>query len=161
MVHTRVWLKICEPPGLLQEPLGPFGPEASPECPRECARNEGVSEGVSHEVSQGPFGPWAPECLKVPRVSPECPGHQEFLQVKALLSFCTNLWYSSSCGLIDGCQFLLLCNPSECSSIEKDTWRLMFPLCLPHPTQNPFCCVLWPLHGGPGSDQFSLPLRTK
>ena len=56
----------CNPPGLLQESLGPFGPEVSRECP----------SGVSLGVSLGPFGPRAPECPKsVPRVSPECPGH--------------------------------------------------------------------------------------
>ena len=61
----------CEPPGLLQESLGPFGPEVSPECPRECPRKRGVSEAVSDGVSLGHFGPQAPECPKsVPRVSP-------------------------------------------------------------------------------------------
>ena len=67
---------FCDPPGLLQESLGPFGPEVSQECPRECAWKRGVSGGVSDGVSPGPFGPRAPECLKsVPRVSPECLGH--------------------------------------------------------------------------------------
>ena len=44
--------------------------------PPACPRKGGVSEGVSDGVSPGPFGPRAPECPKrVPRVSPECPGH--------------------------------------------------------------------------------------
>ena len=61
--------KNCEPPGLLQESLGPFGPEVSPECP-------GVSQGECDGVSPGPFSPRAPEWPKsVPRVSPECPGY--------------------------------------------------------------------------------------
>ena len=38
--------------GLLQECVGPFGPEVSPECSRECPRKRaGVSEGSS--VRQG------------------------------------------------------------------------------------------------------------
>ena len=48
----------CDPAGLLQECLGPFGPGVSPECPRECPRKWGVSEGVSDGVSR----PRAPEC---------------------------------------------------------------------------------------------------
>ena len=65
--------KVCDPAGLLQESLGPFGPEVSPECPRECPQKPGVSAGVSDGVSPGPFGLRAPECPKsVPRVSPEC-----------------------------------------------------------------------------------------
>ena len=66
--------KPCERPGLLQESLGPFGPEVSPECPRECPRKPGVSEGVSDGVSPGPFGPHALRSVqkRVPRVSPEC-----------------------------------------------------------------------------------------
>ena len=60
----------CNPAGLLQESLGPFGPEMSPECPRvsECPRKWGVSEGVSDGVSPGPFGP-----RSVQKVSRECP----------------------------------------------------------------------------------------
>ena len=50
----------CDPPDLLQESLGPFGPEVSRECPRKrgCPREcpKGLRSGV-------------------PRVSPECPGH--------------------------------------------------------------------------------------
>ena len=66
----------CDPAGLLQESLGPFGPEVSPECPRECPRKRGVSERVSDWVFPGPEGPRAPECPKsVPRVSKRCPGH--------------------------------------------------------------------------------------
>ena len=69
----------CDPAGLLQESLGPFGPEVSPECPRECPRKWGVSEGVSDGVSSGPLGPRAPECpskkcpQSVPGVSKRCP----------------------------------------------------------------------------------------
>ena len=37
----------CEPPGMLQESFGPFGPEVSPECPRKRGVSEGVSDGVS------------------------------------------------------------------------------------------------------------------
>ena len=49
----------CNPPDLLQESLGPFGPEVSRECPSGCLWR--------------PFGPRAPKCPKsVPRVSPEC-----------------------------------------------------------------------------------------
>ena len=38
----------CEPPGLLQESLGPFGPEVSPECsppPKSVPRKRGGSPG--------------------------------------------------------------------------------------------------------------------
>ena len=70
---THLEGKDCDPAGLLQESLGPFGPEVSPECPRECPRKWGVCEGVSDGVSAGPFAPRAPECPKsVPRVSPGC-----------------------------------------------------------------------------------------
>ena len=56
----------CNPPGLLQESLGPSGPEVSWSVP-------GVSLRVSLGVFLGPFGPRAPECPKsVLRVSPEC-----------------------------------------------------------------------------------------
>ena len=59
---------FCDPTGLLQESLGPFGPEASPECPRECPRKWGVSEGVSEGVS--------PECQKgVPDTPGTLSGH--------------------------------------------------------------------------------------
>ena len=65
--------QTCDPASLLQESLGPFGPEMSRECPRECPRKWGVSERVSDGVFPGPFGPRAPECPKsVPRVSAEC-----------------------------------------------------------------------------------------
>ena len=58
--------EYCEPPGLLQGSLGPFGPEVSPGV----SPKTGVSPGVSHGVSPGPFGPRASECPKsVPRVS--------------------------------------------------------------------------------------------
>ena len=44
----------CNPAGLLQESLGPFGPEVSPECPRKW----GVSEGKCPTgCPQGPSGP--------------------------------------------------------------------------------------------------------
>ena len=46
----------CEPPTLLQESFGPFGPKVSRQCPRECPRKRGVSAGVSDGVSPGPFG---------------------------------------------------------------------------------------------------------
>ena len=69
-------LKACEPPGLLQGSLGPFGPEVSPAVSLRVSPKTGVSKGVSHGVSPGPFGLRARECLKsVPRVSPECLGH--------------------------------------------------------------------------------------
>ena len=49
-IHATSW--FANPPGMLQESLGPFGPEVSREC---C---------------------WALECPKsVPRVSPQCLGH--------------------------------------------------------------------------------------
>ena len=47
----------CDPVGLLQGSLGPFGPGVSPECPRNPGVSEGVSDGVSDGVSPGPFGP--------------------------------------------------------------------------------------------------------
>ena len=72
-IRKTNYSKYCELPGLLQESLGPFGPEVSGECPQECPRKRGVFEGVSDGVSPGPFRPRAPECPKsVPRVSPEC-----------------------------------------------------------------------------------------
>ena len=62
---------FCNPAGLLQESLGPFGPEVSPECPRECPRKWGVSEGVSDGGC--PRGPSGPALRSVQKVSPECP----------------------------------------------------------------------------------------
>ena len=79
-VTVPLALRGCEPLGLLQESLGPFGPKVFPGVSPRVSRKRGVSEGVSDGVSPGPFGPRAPECPKsVPRVSPECqkgvPGH--------------------------------------------------------------------------------------
>ena len=52
--------KSCEPPGLLQESLGPFGSEVSPR----------VSPKTTGGVSGARVGPRAPECPKsVPGVS--------------------------------------------------------------------------------------------
>ena len=45
----RITSQNCNPPDLLQESLGPFGPGVSPKT--------GVSEGVSDGVSPGPEGP--------------------------------------------------------------------------------------------------------
>ena len=57
VIFRKIFPKYCKTPGLLQEPLGPFGPE--------------VSRSVVG-VSLGSFGPRAPECPKsVPRVCPE------------------------------------------------------------------------------------------
>ena len=68
--NTHYSLRI--PPDLLQESLGPFGPEVSRECPRRCPRKW----GCQRECPKGCPRPRAPECPKsVPRVSPECPGH--------------------------------------------------------------------------------------
>ena len=50
----------CNAPGLLQESLGPFGPEVFRECPSGCLRGSRVSKQ------------W-PE--SVPGVSKRCPGH--------------------------------------------------------------------------------------
>ena len=71
---------ICDPAGLLQESLGPFGPEVSLECPRECPRKRGVSEGVSDGVFPGLLQ----SVQKVPR---ECPrsGRDTFLTLRDTL----------------------------------------------------------------------------
>ena len=47
---------LCNPPGLLQESLGPFGPEVSRECPSGCL-----------------WGPSGPGLRSVQKVSRECP----------------------------------------------------------------------------------------
>ena len=47
---------FCNHPGLLQESLGPFGPEVSRECPSGCLG-----------------GPSGPGLRSVQKVSPECP----------------------------------------------------------------------------------------
>ena len=49
-------IKGCNPPGLLQESLGPFGPEVSRECPSGCL-----------------WGPSGPGLRSGQKVSPECP----------------------------------------------------------------------------------------
>ena len=61
--------KHCELPGLLQESLGPFGPEVSQECPRECPRKRGVRASVRRGVS----GSLWPRLWIVQKVSRECP----------------------------------------------------------------------------------------
>ena len=65
-------LKGCDPAGLLQESLKPFGPEVSPECPRECPRKWGVSEGVSDGGCPRPKGPGLRSVQNF-KVSRECP----------------------------------------------------------------------------------------
>ena len=59
---------VCEPPGLLQEAFGPFGPEVPPRVsPKTGAR---VSKAVSRGVSPEPFGP---RLGSVQKASQECP----------------------------------------------------------------------------------------
>ena len=55
--HPCFGALYCEPPGLLQESLRPFGPDVSQSVPESVPRKRGVSKGVSDGVSPGPFGP--------------------------------------------------------------------------------------------------------
>ena len=58
-----VW--FCNPPGLLQESLGPFGPEVPEECPSGCLWGpSGPGPGVSKKCPES-----------VPGVLKRCPGH--------------------------------------------------------------------------------------
>ena len=63
---TRSQVECCECARLLQESLGPFGPEVSWKCPRECPRKQGCPTECPTECLRGPLPPGS-------RVSRKCP----------------------------------------------------------------------------------------